>query len=347
LAEVVAFCWIVHNKDNLKTIQCNTTATYTMKASFKNGVKCLRCSKILFDKSNFNRHHQQVHKQLTPMFESNVCYKADKDVVISEFEWSLVPLIQASEANADVAPGLLERETKILSRGKSLFPDSKIYISVTNPSVELRDSAEALIDKIDDFVGSSSTLARSHIMRSKNNALKAVPFQPLKDSTGYAYAMTLARFVAFAEIYFNEDASIETFVEKALMEECNTDTCCCMEQFLLCMSQHAPNLQNADALQHSAMHMRRVLRGVALMKMTDMSGSEVENFCEAYLNPKKAAPFGVLTSMYYEIKRCVPIDKRLLIHRTEPDDGSPAGSAVLVLNCIWMSPTCITGMQTG
>ena len=98
-----------------------------MNASFKNGVKCLRCSKILFDKSNFNRHHHQVHKKETPLFESNVCYKADKDVVISEFEWSLVPLIQASEANADVAPGLLERETKILSRGKSLFPRDRLW----------------------------------------------------------------------------------------------------------------------------------------------------------------------------------------------------------------------------
>lgn len=301
-----------------------------MKASFKNGVKCLRCSKILFDKSNFNRHHLQLHRNATPLFESNVCYKADKDVVISEFEWSLVPLIQASETHAAVAPGLLERETKILSRGRTLFPDCKIYTNVTNPSVGLRDSSEALIDKIDDFVGTSSTLARSHIMRSKNNALKPIPFQPLKDSTGNAYAVTLARFVGFAEIYFDEHASIESLVEKALLEECNTDTCCCMEQFLLCLSQHAPNHQNADALQHSAMHMRRVLRGVALMKMTDMTGSEVEHFCEAYLNPKKASPFGVLTSMYYEIKRCVPIDKRLLIQRTEPDDGSPAGSAVLV-----------------
>ena len=86
-----------------------------MHASFKNGVKCLRCSKILFDKSNFNCHHHQVHKKETPLFESNVCYKADNDVMISEFDWSLVPLIQASETTAAAAaPGLLERETKIL-----------------------------------------------------------------------------------------------------------------------------------------------------------------------------------------------------------------------------------------
>jgi len=302
-----------------------------MNASFKNGVKCLRCSKILFDKSNFNRHHLQVHKKETPLFESNVCYKADNDVMISEFDWSLVPLIQASETTAAAAaPGLLERETKILSRGAALFPDSKIYTNVTNPSIGLRDSAEALIDHIDDFCGSSSTLARSQVMRSKNNALKAVPFQPLKDSSGNAYAVTLSRFLGFAEIYFDEEASTQHLVEKALMEDCNTGACCCLEQFLLCLSQHAPSHQNADALQHSAMHMRRVLRGVALMKMVECSGSEVETLCDKYLNPKKASPLGVLTSMYYEIKRCVPSDKRLLIHRTEPDEGSPAGSAVLV-----------------
>jgi hypothetical protein len=34
--------------------------------------------------------------------------------------------------------------------------------------------------------------------------------------------------------------------------------------------------------------------------------------------------------MYYEIKRCVPHDKRLLIHRSDPDSGFPVGSAVLV-----------------
>ena len=143
-------------------------------------------------------------------------------------------------------------------------------------------------------------------MRSKNNALKAVPFQPLKDSSGNAYAVTLSRFLGFAEIYFDEEASTQHLVEKALMEDCNTGACCCLEQFLLCLSQHAPSHQNADALQHSAMHMRHVLRGVALMKMVECSGSEDETFCDTYLNPKKASPFGVLTSMYYEIKRCVP-----------------------------------------
>jgi len=303
-----------------------------MMSTFKNGVKCLRCSKILFDKSNFNRHHYQVHKKELPLFESNDSYKVDKDNVISQFEWSLTPLIQVSESmHVAAAPGLLERETKIWSRGSALFQDSKVYTNVTNPSVALRDSAELLIDEIDDFVPSSSTLARSQIMRSKNNALKAVPFQPLKDSTGNAYAVTLARFVAFAKIYFDEDVSTQIFVEKALKEECTTDSCCCLEQFLLCLTVHAPGHQNADALQHSAMHMRRVLRGVALITMIQLTGTEVEMFCDTYLNPKKASPFGVLTSLYYEIKRCVPSDKRLLIHRTDPDEGSPAGSAVLVI----------------
>jgi hypothetical protein len=105
---------------------------------------------------------------------------------------------------------------------------------------------------------------------------------------------------------------------------------------------HAPHHKNADALQHAAMHMRRVLRGVALLHMKEFTGTQVEDYCERLLNPKRAAPFGVLTTLYFEIKRCVPNDKRLLIHRTEHDEGFPLGSAVLVSKCdlVQESLTC-------
>ena len=312
-------------------------ATAIMNDTYKTGVKCLRCSKMFYDKSNFTRHHGQFHKGKVASFEVNVLYQTDAagDASISGFDWEVNPLL-ASSVNAPVAVGMLERETKILSRGASLYADDK-YAEVGNPPVFRRIESEALIDEIDDFVPLCSTLARSQIMRSKNNMLKAVPFQPLKDASGPAYALTLSRFFVFATIYFqdailSEVPCLKLFVQMATTEECKAQGHCCMEGFLLCLSQHAPNHKTADALQHSAMHMRRVLRGVALMKMCteEQAGSDVELFCEAFLNPKRAAPFGILTSLYYEIKRCVNPDRRLLIQRTEPDDGFPPSSAVLV-----------------
>ncbi len=57
---------------------------------------------------------------------------------------------------------------------------------------------------------------------------------------------------------------------------------------------------------------------------------DIEQFCDQYLNMKRATPFSVMSAMYYEIKRCVPLDKRLLIQRCDPDVGFPLGSAVLV-----------------
>lgn len=308
-----------------------------MNETYKTGVKCLRCSKVFWDKSNFNRHHTQFHKGKVHSFETNVIYQmeAQGEAPVSEFDWTVNPLL-ASSVNALVADGLLERETKILSRGASLYADVK-YAEVGNPPSIMRIESEALIDEIDDCVPLCSTLARSQVMRSKNNMLKAIPFQSLKDATGPAYALTLSRFFVFAKIFFEDAASSEVpslkiFVQMATTEECKAQGHCCMEGFLLCLSQHAPNHKTADALQHSAMHMRRVLRGVALLKMCndEQAGSDVESFCEAFLNPKRAAPFGILTTLYYEIKRCVNPDRRLLIQRTEPDVGFPPSSAVLV-----------------
>ena len=169
-------------------------------------------------------------------------------------------------------------------------------------------------------------------MRSKNNSLKTVPFQPLKDSTGAAYAVTLARFYVFARIFFehDSDASLKSLIQKATEEHCMAKGLCCVEGFLYCLTVHAPNHSHADALQHAAMQMRRALRGMALLNMQEFSGFQVEDYCEKFLNPKRASPFGVLTSMYYAIKRCVPSDKRLLVHRADPDQGFPSCSAVLV-----------------
>jgi hypothetical protein len=76
--------------------------------------------------------------------------------------------------------------------------------------------------------------------------------------------------------------------------------------------------------------MRRVLRGTALLEMKSFTGIQVEEYCEKFLNPKRAAPFGVLTTLYFEIKRCLQHDKRLMIHRTEQDEDFPPGSAILV-----------------
>lgn len=167
-------------------------------------------------------------------------------------------------------------------------------------------------------------------MRSKNNTLKTVPFQPLKDSSGSAYAATLARFYVFGSMFFDQTIELKSLVERSLEEECCADTPCCLEAFLFCLAQNAPNHKNADALQHAAMQMRRSLRGVALLKIKQMKGNEVESYCDSYLNPKRATPFAALTGHYYQIKRCVPHEKRLLIHRTAPDENYPAGSAVMV-----------------
>ena len=299
---------------------------------------------MFWDKSNFNRHHAQHHRGLPFSFECNVLYKTESkdekaggEGMTCEFDWKLKPLASiVSETDAVATAGLLERETKILSRGASLYADEK-YAEVGSPPVTMRNESEALIDAIDDFVPLSSTTVRSQVMRSKNNMLKAVPFQPLKDSSGANYAMTLSRFFVFAKIWFehlelSEEPSLKVLVEKATMEVCGAQNHCCLEGFLLCLSQNAPHHKSADALQHAAMHMRRVLRGVALMRMCvqDYSGSDVELFCEEYLNPKRAAPFGILTTLYYEIKRCVVADRRLLIQRADPDAGFPNGSAVLI-----------------
>ena len=103
-------------------------------------------------------------------------------------------------------------------------------------------------------------------MRSKNNTLKTVPFQPLKDLSGAAYAVTLARFYAFSILFFEPaEANLKSLVIQALEEECRADTICCLEAFLLCLCEKVD--KNADALQHAAMQMRRSLRGVALLKV--------------------------------------------------------------------------------
>ncbi len=189
------------------------------------------------------------------------------------------------------------------------------------------------------------------IMRSKNNTLKTVPFQPLKDSSGAAYAVTLARFYVFGLMFFDQICDLKTLVERSLEEEYRTDVTCCLESFILCLAQNAPSHKNADALQHAAMQMRRSLRGVALLKTKQMNGNELETYCDSYLNPKRATPFAALTGQYYQIKRCIPHEKRLLIHRTDPDAEFPAGSAVLVsvsrARCINFVANLVLKVDTG
>lgn len=132
--------------------------------SFKYGVLCTRCSKMFFDKSNFNRHHNIVHKSDGPMsFELQVPYKTGEDnAILTEFDWSDDPLPQASHLDATAAPGLLERETGILSRGASLYSDEK-WAKIAEPCVLQRDEAEALLDEIDEFSWSASVIARTQV----------------------------------------------------------------------------------------------------------------------------------------------------------------------------------------
>lgn len=131
---------------------------------FKFGVKCLRCAQILFDKSNFNRHHKEVHKADGPMlFQLQVPYQQGEDnSIISDFDWSDAPLPQASHLDAAAAPGLLERETGILSRAASLYSDAK-WSKIAEPCVLQRDEAEALIDEMDEFASSASVIARTQV----------------------------------------------------------------------------------------------------------------------------------------------------------------------------------------
>jgi hypothetical protein len=131
---------------------------------FKFGVKCLKCAQILSDKSNFNRHHKEVHKADGPMqFELQVPYKQGEDkTVISDFDWSDTPLPQASHLDAAAAPGLLERETGILSRAASLYSDAK-WSKIAEPCVLQRDEAEALIDEMDEFAMTASVIARTQV----------------------------------------------------------------------------------------------------------------------------------------------------------------------------------------
>ena len=298
-------------------------------SKLKAGVKCLLCNKILFDKSNFNRHHTVQHAGQENSFEI-VSYLADDEGAIQEdMNWELVPLPAASFEAAAAAPGCLERQTKILSRAAALFFDEK-WTPVGQPSLKFKDAAEELLDEIDDFALKASTVVRSQVMRSKSNSLKAVPFQPLKDLSRVSYPATLAKFFAFARIFFHNDKTLKELVYQALTEKCSASSPACLESFVLCLAHVAPGHNNADQLQHAAMHMRRVLRGCAMLHLQCNTDVDIGSFCEEFLNMTKPSSFGVLSVMYYEVKRCVTHEKRLLIHRCEPDDAYPEGSAVLV-----------------
>lgn len=296
----------------------------------KFGVKCLQCSRIFFDKSNLNRHSAKEHKGLDVKFESNVAY-VEKDGVIRETcDWEVGPLPAVCFDAASAAPGCLERQTKYLSKAATMFSDP-IWVQVSEPTLESKDSAKTLLDAIDDFALVASTVVRSQVMRSKSNSLKPIPFQPLKDLSGAAYAITLARFYVFAKLYFDApEKELTALIHQATIEHCSAVSGCCLESFILCLAQVAQSHQNADVLQHAAMHMRRVLRGSAMLHLHLHPEVSIDQFCDEYLNMKKASSFSALSLMYYEIKRCVPHDKRLLIHRCDPDDGFPEGSAVLV-----------------
>jgi hypothetical protein len=294
----------------------------------KSGVQCLICSKILSDKSNYNRHHASCHKEEGIMKFEVVIYNVSQGIANTQFDWTFDALPQASAGEKEAAPGLLERETKILSKAVTLFSAEKWTLG--EPSVGLQDEATSYIDSIDELALLASTLLRAQVMRSKSGNIKIVPFQPLKDCSGAQYAKTLAWFKLFAQEHFQRHGSMQEFVHLALEEKCNAQDVCCLEGFIYWSTLNIPNFKNADPLQHAAMHMRRVLRGTAMLYLSQNSEKEVEPYCNLFLNPTKGVSFGVLTTMYYEIKRCVPHDKRLLIQRSDSDEGYPAGSAVNV-----------------
>lgn len=298
------------------------------KSPIKFGVKCLICLRIFFDKSNFNRHAKE--HGVPPSFESNVAYVEVEGVNKENCDWEIGPLPSASFAAASAAPGCLERQTKYLSKAAALYSDT-VWLQVCEPTLGCRDSADSLMDDMDEFAMVGSAVVRSQVMRTKSNSLKSIPFQPLRDVSGCAYSITLSRFYVFAKLFFAApDEGLAELVNRATVEKCSADSKCCLESFILCLAHVAPNHQNADSLQHAAMHMRRVLRGSAMLYLRDHPEIDIEQYCDSYLNMQRSSSFATLSLMYYEIKRCVPHDKRLLIHRSDPDPGFPKGSAVFV-----------------
>ena len=195
--------------------------------------------------------------------------------------------------------------------GPSIHFATRRKTPVGQPSLKFKDAAEELLDEIDDFALVASTVVRSQVMRSKSNSLKAVPFQPLKDLSGVSYSATLAKFFAFARIFFNNEKNLKDLVCQALTEKCSASSPACLESFVLCLAHVAPNHNNADQLQHAAMHVRRVLRGCAMLHLQGNPDVDMGSFCEEFLNMIKPSPFGVLSVMYHEVKRCVPHDKSL------------------------------------
>jgi hypothetical protein len=125
---------------------------------FKTGVQCLRCQKIFCDKSGFNKHHIKVHQQEGPvLFQSGIAYTESNGSRNTEFNWTIDPLPVASSGASIVTPGLLERETKILSKAAALFSDEKW--SLGEPPV-------GMVDEATDHVSGNMVFLSFIIMKS-------------------------------------------------------------------------------------------------------------------------------------------------------------------------------------
>ncbi len=98
-------------------------------------------------------------------FEVNVPYKNIDDAVVENFDWQLTPLPKVSPTDIAPAPGLLERETKILSKAQQLYSYAH-YGALADPSVTLRDEAVLLLDAVDECAWSAtgSTVTRNQVM---------------------------------------------------------------------------------------------------------------------------------------------------------------------------------------
>ena len=251
------------------------------------GVQCLLCNEYCSDKSGYNKHHDRKHLGEKLCYRTNAPYRKSEDGAKSNsIAWNVAPVPDftcAPSVDSLAGPGLFERQTKFISKGKSececlrlfqlhlticaeLYGGDAKWACIAEPTAVIRNEATDFVDKIDEFTLSASHAVRQQIMRSKSGLCKSRPFQSLKgkggngdaidayarcivlisliigaDASGYAYAMTLARFIVFARIFLESpEAGCLELLMSAMTQQCTTSGVCCIEGFLLCLCEHAP-----------------------------------------------------------------------------------------------------------
>ena len=90
------------------------------------GVQCLLCLEYCSDKSGFNKHHDRKHLGQKLSYRTNALYRktasGDKSNTLT---WSMAPVPEFTSATPSAGPGLFERQTKFLSKGKCANPNLK------------------------------------------------------------------------------------------------------------------------------------------------------------------------------------------------------------------------------